>query len=475
MMPLSTIPQSVTLPTSPGPVWGLQRSEHRLLLTIGDASVAVAAVLMALWIWSLTTGFPFGASFIQRWAWWFLVAPAWVALLGPIRRVPAALSPEQTLRAVGGAAATLIVIYLAAYFYAPHASLPRLPALYFLWEGLLLTLAWRLVYLFVFTGDGFRRRALVVGSGPAAAAIVDLLCHASADVSVVAVAADGAMRADVGGFPISALADIDELVRGTGATEIVLAHDGPLAESSVQALVRWQEQGIEVVPMAAEYEHVLQRVPIAHLEPHWMFTSLPEWVRARDASRALKRLVDLVGGLLGLLALLLLTPVIAMGIVATSGRPVFYRQRRLGAGGRVFEVLKFRTMIVGAENDGPQWSSNGDPRVTAVGRWLRRSRIDELPQLLNVLRGDMSLVGPRPERPEFVEPLERAIPFYRTRLLVRPGLTGWAQVNTDYTDSVESSARKLEYDLYYIKHRSLLFDAAILWRTIGTVLGLRGR
>ena len=140
-------------------------------------------------------------------------------------------------------------------------------------------------------------------------------------------------------------------------------------------------------------------------------------------------------------------------------------------------MLKIRTaspIRVGAETNGARWASADDPRTTRIGRWLRRARIDEWPQVINVLRGDMSLVGPRPERPEFTEQLGRAIPFYRSRLMVQPGLTGWAQVNADYGDSVEGQARKLEYDLYYLKHRSLAFDAWILLRTIGTVLGLGG-
>jgi lipopolysaccharide/colanic/teichoic acid biosynthesis glycosyltransferase len=132
-------------------------------------------------------------------------------------------------------------------------------------------------------------------------------------------------------------------------------------------------------------------------------------------------------------------------------------------------------MRVGAEIDGAQWATADDPRATGVGRWLRRARLDEWPQVLNILRGEMSLVGPRPERPEFAEQLGREIPFYRTRLMVEPGLTGWAQVNADYGDSMGGQARKLEYDLYYIKHRSLSFDVWILLRTIGTVVGLRGR
>jgi exopolysaccharide biosynthesis polyprenyl glycosylphosphotransferase len=351
-----------------------------------------------------------------------------------------------------------------AYFYAPRAVLPRLPALYFLWEAALLTLAWRLCYLYAMSRGLFRRRALVISSASAATSFADLLRAYAPDVDVVA-SIDPGTTEDV----------LDDLVRTHGVAEVILGPRATLTSALMPALLRWQERGVEVVPMTTEHEHVLMRVPIADLEPDWMFTSLPEWVRARDASRAAKRLVDILCGAVGLVVLLVATPVVALLTVVTSGRPVFYRQRRLGPGGRDFDVLKFRTMVQGAEAEGPRWAGKDDPRVTRVGRWLRRSRLDELPQVLNVLRGDMSMVGPRPERPEFAELLERQIPFYRTRLMVRPGLTGWAQVNMPYGDSVEGAALKLEYDLYYIKHRSLLFDLWIVLRTAGTVFAMGGR
>ena len=167
--------------------------------------------------------------------------------------------------------------------------------------------------------------------------------------------------------------------------------------------------------------------------------------------------------------------VVALLIKIDSPGPVFFRQVRVGKDGTHFSIWKFRSMVDHAESSGPGVTVQGDPQITRVGGVLRARKIDELPQLLNVLGGSMSLVGPRPERPEFVAQLEREIPFYRTRLLVRPGLTGWAQVNHPYGDSVRGALEKLEYDLYYVKHRSLFFDLWIVVRTVGTVLALRGR
>jgi exopolysaccharide biosynthesis polyprenyl glycosylphosphotransferase len=454
-------------------VRGLQRSEHRLLLMAGDVACAGAAVLLSLWAWSITTGYPFDAAFLRRSAAWLLLVPLWTILVASSRRLPAALSLGTSVQCVLAAAAVLLAMYSAAYFYAPRQALPRLPALYFLWEAILLTIGWRVVYLRVFTAAGFRRRAIVIGTGPAAARIITLLRELSPDVEVIAAIADGSDRVPLD-VPIHPTADLDPLLSRAGVSEIVVT-SALRSPDLVQVLLRCQERGVPVVPMPIEYEQLLMRVPVAYLPGGWMFTSLSESVRTRDASLGLKRSLDIVGGLAGMVALGALLPVVAAMIWIDSGRPIFYRQTRLGLGGRGFRVIKFRTMSADAEENGPRWAGEDDSRVTRVGRWLRRSRLDELPQVVNVVRGDMSLVGPRPERPEFIERLEQTIPVYRSRLMVRPGLTGWAQVNTPYAASAEDASLKLEYDLYYIKHRSFLFDLWIVMKTASTLLTMSGR
>lgn len=187
------------------------------------------------------------------------------------------------------------------------------------------------------------------------------------------------------------------------------------------------------------------------------------------------RAVDLAAGSIGCLVTLLLLPVVALAIRLDDGGPVFFRQRRVGLGGRAFRLLKFRTMAPDAERDGPRWAAVGDARVTRVGRFLRASHLDETPQFWNVLKGEMSLIGPRPERPEFVAELERRIPGYRDRFRVRPGLTGWAQVNYRYGDSVGAAAEKLQYDLYYIRRRSVALDFLIVLKTVRRMLQFGGR
>jgi lipopolysaccharide/colanic/teichoic acid biosynthesis glycosyltransferase len=193
-------------------------------------------------------------------------------------------------------------------------------------------------------------------------------------------------------------------------------------------------------------------------------------------SQLAQRGLDIAIALVGLLGLGVFGPLIAAAIWLDSPGPILYRQTRLGQGGRPFELLKFRTMVPNAEADGQaRWASHDDERVTRVGRFLRRTRLDEAPQFWNILKGEMGLAGPRPERPEFISALERHIPFYRARLMVKPGLTGWAQVNFGYGDSIEDMFVKLQYDLYYIKHRSLWLDLQILIRTVAVVLRFQGQ
>jgi lipopolysaccharide/colanic/teichoic acid biosynthesis glycosyltransferase len=176
-----------------------------------------------------------------------------------------------------------------------------------------------------------------------------------------------------------------------------------------------------------------------------------------------------------MLVFMLIFPWVSIAILIETGRPVLFTQDRLGKGGKRYQVLKFRTMVQDAEADGEaHWAMEGDPRATGVGRVLRRTHLDEFPQFWNVLKGEMSLVGPRPERPELVAELQQQIPFYRSRLLTKPGITGWAQVNYGKGASVEGSAEKLEYDLYYIKHQTLLLDLWIIVRTVGSLFLLRG-
>jgi exopolysaccharide biosynthesis polyprenyl glycosylphosphotransferase len=430
----------------------LHSSERRVALLTGDAIALTAAVLIALWTWSITAGFPLDGAFLRARALWFASVPLWLFALIPTRRGGIALDLLETAKGIGGAAGALMLVYLAAFFLLGGARLPRLNALYVLWDGTLILLGWRLIAQWSLTRAAFSRRIAVAGSGRPLEVALQLL-----------------------GRPEFRDAKVVEM-GDPGLTDLVVAMEGEVDDTWVPQLLAYQERGTHVVRMTQLYEETLRRVPVAHLEPSWLLTSFFDVARFRDTSPLAKRAFDIVVGAVLGIAGLIVAPFIAVAVLIDAGAPVLYRQKRLGRGGREFWITKFRSMRADAERDGAaRWSPPNDPRVTRVGRFLRRTRLDELPNVLAILRGDMSVVGPRPERPEFAPQLEQDVPFYRARLIVRPGLTGWAQVNLGYGDSVNDATAKLEYDLYYIKHQSIWFDALIVLRTLGTLVRLGGR
>jgi lipopolysaccharide/colanic/teichoic acid biosynthesis glycosyltransferase len=228
--------------------------------------------------------------------------------------------------------------------------------------------------------------------------------------------------------------------------------------------------------MPTLYEELLGRVPIHHLESEWLVRSFVDESRVNGFYELVKRVMDILFAIMALTVYGLIYPFLALVIILDSGLPVLYKQVRSGKGGKLYSFYKFRTMNQDAEKDGIAHPAvENDPRITRIGQFLRRTHIDELPQAWNVLLGEMSVIGPRAERPELVEKYQKVIPFYRARLLVKPGLTGWAQVNYGYSATIEENTIKQEYDLYYIKHRSLLMDVTVILRTIWQVVGFRGR
>jgi exopolysaccharide biosynthesis polyprenyl glycosylphosphotransferase len=232
--------------------------------------------------------------------------------------------------------------------------------------------------------------------------------------------------------------------------------------------------GITVQPMAVVYENCTGKIPVEHVGDQW-YVAVPSELILPPLYLVWKKTLDLICGICGLLVLLPLLPVIALCIYLDSPGPIFYSQERIGLRGKAFRIYKFRTMRPDAESEGQaRWAADSDPRITRIGRFLRATHIDELPQLFNILRGDMSLIGPRPERAGFIRELEKSVPFYGYRLTVKPGLTGWAQVKYRYGRTGHDALIKLQYDLYYIKKQSFMLDLFIILMTVIEVLSLRG-
>jgi exopolysaccharide biosynthesis polyprenyl glycosylphosphotransferase len=463
--------------------WRLSISDRRSLLIIGDFLVSVIALAIALITWATLSDEWLGFSiefFQERVAFWFYLLPiAWILLLAEAYDVNRAANMQTTIQGVTSAVSMGLILYLIIYF-ASRSPLPRIGVAAFLIGSFGLTLLWRYVYIKIFTKTEFLRRVIIIGAGKAGQTILDVLNEIKPiPFNLIGLIDDDPEKLNsvVSGYQVitnsEQLVDIIEQER---ITEIVVAISGEMLGSTFQTLLDVQESGVTITRMPVAYEQLLNRVPIRVLEADWILRSFVDQFRTDRFFAFTKRALDIIGGLLGVLVMVVILPFVSIAIIINDGLPVIYSQTRLGRGGETFNIIKFRTMRKDAEASGaPMLATEDDERATRVGRFLRKTHIDEIPQFINVLRGEMSLVGPRSERPSLVDHYHRRIPFYRARLLVKPGITGWAQVNFGYAGTVEDTITKLEYDLYYIKHRNLILDVMTILRTPGTMFGMRGQ
>ncbi len=469
------------MPVPQPPRLQLQVSERRLLLIFGDLIAVNLAVLISLRIWAAVGRYPFQPNFLLPRLYWFpLLSLLWIILAGLNGFFDLHVSAHFTtmLPRLILVTVQLLVVYGVIFFLSPPERLPRLFILYYAISSFILILIWRSWRPFLMNWSGFRRRVLVVGTDWAAQTIIETL-EEEVPQAYEVVGLIGA-REHVGrklnGAPVLGTgADLAAIAQREDAREVIVATHRELPADVFQGIMDCYERGIAIAPMPLLYERLTGRVPVEHVGNQWSIVLPLKENSFLNLYPALKRLLDIGLALIGLAVFAAILPLIVIAMQMDSPGPVFYAQERIGKAGRVFRVFKLRSMIPDAEKyTGPLWASEDDPRITAVGRVLRKTRLDELPQLLNVLRGEMSMIGPRPERPEFVETLAEDIPFYRTRLVVKPGLTGWAQVRYKYGSSRDDALVKLQYDLYYIRHQSLLLDLVILFRTVGKVLAFQG-
>ena len=379
------------------------------------------------------------------------------------------------VQALGASSLILAVIY----YWVPSVSLGR--GVVFLSAVFIAVsiVVWRTLFEWVSIGLGPAERLLIVGTSAAAVDLAREIYDRRHSLGVEFVGFIDADEAKVG-MPvlnpgvIGTISDIPDIVRDRRVDRVVVSLADARGKFSMDKLLAMKlNQGVNFDHLASVYERYTGKIAIENLRPSWLIFS--EGFRKTWTLQATKRALDLLAATV---LLIVASPVMFLAALATrlsSPGPILYRQTRVGLHGRPFSVVKFRSMYQDAEaRTGAVWAVANDPRVTPVGRFMRRTRLDELPQLWNVIRGEMSFVGPRPERPEFVAKLSEQIPFYGQRHAVRPGLTGWAQVRHEYTSTIEESMQKLQFDLYYIKHLSLALDVFIILETIKTVLVRRG-
>ncbi len=468
----------------------LRFSERRLLLMGIDLLAINAALLFYLTLqpeytsrWKLIIEYPLW--FIILMILWLPLAYAFDAydlrIAGKLSKIVPALLKTAFISCG---------IYLLIPYLTPALPASRFVLLSFFVFTFIFLLAGRILYLLILTQPFFNRRALIVGTGSTARTIAQaILKHTHGIYDPVGFVQDVVTKnnpaptnnsndqrsSDPTINVLGSYHTLSNLVNKHRINTLVLATNKKIDGELFQILTDCLELGVDIIPMPVLYEQLTGRVPLEHVGEN-SYLGMPVHHRGTGGLwPPIKRATDVVLASLGCLCLAPFFPFIALAIYLESPGPIFYTQKRVGKGGRIFRAYKFRSMVPEAEKGQAVWAQKNDKRVTRVGRLLRKTFVDEFPQFINILKGEMSAVGPRPERPEFVEELAREIPFYRVRHAVKPGMAGWGLVKQGYGASKEDAFLKLQYDLYYIKHQSLWLDIIILLKTIIDTLTFRGR
>jgi sugar transferase (PEP-CTERM system associated) len=456
------------------------RNWRPALLIFGETCLLLGAVLVGIYV-------RLGSE-----AWWLLGAEGGLAkavLIVAVCQLTLYYSDLYELRGVTsvrdltvrllGALGTTSIILAGLYYLAPDWIIGRGVFLISVGFMVVFVVGWRVAFAWLTRRVAPRERLLLVGTNAAAIDLAKELFERRQELGVEIVGFVDPDPARIG-MPVinpgvvGAIEDIPALVSRLSVDRVVVSLADARGKLPMDRLLDIRfGTGVMFDHLASVYEQYTGKIAVENLRPSWLIFS--DGFRKTRLLMAAKRALDLFCSTLGLLVALPLMALIALVVKCTSRGPVLYHQTRVGLHGQEFTIHKFRTMRQDAEaGTGPIWSAANDTRVTLVGRFLRRTRLDELPQLWNVLKGDMSFVGPRPERPEFVQELTERIPFYGQRHVLKPGITGWAQIRYTYGASVEDAVEKLQYDLYYIKNLSIALDIVIVFETIKTVITRRG-
>jgi exopolysaccharide biosynthesis polyprenyl glycosylphosphotransferase len=373
-----------------------------------------------------------------------------------------------------------VLFYLLTPFFTPVLPDNRLQILIFFFAMILALFIWRILYINFVVSPRFYKKVLIIGETSNISAIVETFKKSDPNYKIV-----GFINCEINkleSVKFNAITEytpkqIQQVIKDENISEIVIAsyNSESITSEIYYTLINLLEEGVPIKEYTQVYEEMAQRIPVQFVGKD--FYKYFPFSRSNQNKLYLffLRIFDILISTIGVLTGIVFLPVILLGNLIANRGPLFYFQDRVGKNGKIFKIIKFRTMIKNAEKSGAVWAKKKDIRVTPFGKFLRHSRLDEIPQFINILKGEMSLIGPRPERPFFVKELSQMLPFYETRHIIKPGLTGWAQVKTRYGASVDDSLLKLQYDLYYIKHRSFFLDANILVKTLSTVIFFRGQ
>lgn len=453
-------------------------SERKILLRIVD----IAAVLGALHLTGLFLNFDYFQLKKEN-AIGILVLIGYLSIFGTVFELyflPRTVKFQTMLKNTILTVSVTVLFYLLTPFYTPILPENRLQIIYFFLAMVIGISLWRWLYVSVIAAPRFYKKAIVVGDSFNIHKIIRNLESADPNykiegyINTEPMTIEEVISTEAKRFPPE---NLTETIAEYGISEIIVASsyaDG-VNLTLYNQLINLLESGYPIREYMQVYEDITQRVPVEHVDKDFYRYFPFSRSNQNKFYRLVHRLFDTLMSIVGIAFFITIVPLVFIGNLLGNRGPLFYTQTRIGKNGRAFKIIKLRTMVQNAEKEGAMWAQKNDSRITRFGKFLRKSRLDEIPQFFNVLVGEMSVIGPRPERPVFVRELSEEIPFYETRHIVKPGLTGWAQVMGSYTNSEDGALEKLQYDLYYIKHRNLFMDLSIVLKTISTVVNFRGQ
>ena len=453
-------------------------SERKVLLRVFD----VIFVLLTLHIFSNFFSFNYFHISTSNY-YWLIILGVYINVFGSVfemYNLQIASNQFQIVKSIILTASITVLFYLLTPIFAPELPKNRIQIIFFYFAVLLALFSWRMFYAKFLASHRFAKKVVLVCDIEQVEALVAGLENVDLHYQIVGfINTDSNSNVDFCYNYVKNIEsnNLEQFVKENAVSEIVVASqktDG-ITVNLYGQLIKLLENGLVIREYTQVYENLTQRIPVQYVDKD--FYKYFPFSRSNNNKlylllvKILESLISILGLLIGIFFIPL---ILLINIFANKGK-LFYTQERVGKNGKVFKILKFRTMIVDAENGTAVFATINDSRITPFGKFLRKSRIDEFPQFINILRGDMAVIGPRPERPIFVQEIASKMAFYETRHVVKPGLTGWAQVNYSYGESIDESLIKLQYDLYYIKHRSIFLDINIMFKTFSTILFYRGQ
>jgi exopolysaccharide biosynthesis polyprenyl glycosylphosphotransferase len=451
-------------------------SERKVLLRIFD----VLLVLLALYLVGIIFRFNYFNISTTNY-YWTIVLGIYITTIGTVfemYNLQIASNQFQVIKSIILTSSTTVLVYLLTPVYTPALPTNRLQIVFFYLAILLSLLLWRLFYVKFLASSRFVKKVILICDCDQLEELVLGLENVDPHYKVTGyINSDSSQKGKTDFVENIDIDKLEQFVVENSVSEVVIASqktDG-ITVNLYNQLIHLLENGYIIREYTQVYENITQRIPVQYVARDFYRYFPFSRSNQNQLYLLVVRILEIIISLAGLSIGICLLPFIIIGNAIGNKGKLFYTQKRVGKNGEVFKILKLRTMVKNAEKDGAVFTKLNDSRVTAFGKFLRKARIDEFPQFINILKGDMGVIGPRPERPVFVNEIAEVMPFYETRHVIKPGLTGWAQVNYSYGETIDDSLIKLQYDLYYIKHRSIFLDINIVLKTFSTVLFYRGQ